>query len=70
VTEPDRVSLGQRRRRLWFGGLFAWFCVGIVVKELRDPPFDPVRVLVNLVLAALLAWFLAYIFTKAMRKND
>lgn len=69
MTDPDRVRLHQRKRRLWFGGLFAWFCVGIVVKELRDPPFDPVRMLVNLLLAALMAWFFVWLFTKAVRNQ-
>jgi hypothetical protein len=64
VTDPERVHLRQRRTRLWFGGLFAWFCVGIAVGEFRDPPFDPVRALVSLVLAGLMAWFLVWLFTK------
>ncbi|SDY88849.1 hypothetical protein SAMN05661080_04919 [Modestobacter sp. DSM 44400] len=70
MTDSDRAGLRQRRTRLWFGGLFAWLCVGIVVSEFRDPPFDPVRVLFNLVLATLMAWFLAWLFVKVSRNKS
>ena len=44
-------------------------CVGIIVNEFRDPPFDPVRVLVRLVLAGLLAWFAAWALTRTVQEE-
>lgn len=64
-----------KQRRAWpfswmLGGFFAWLAIAILVKEFLDPPFDPVRVLVRLALAGLMAWFFAWLFTVFRRTKD
>ena len=46
----------------------AWVLVVVVVGELRDLPVDPVRAVVHLVLAALLACFVVRLVTRRSRR--
>jgi surface polysaccharide O-acyltransferase-like enzyme len=63
-----RSGAGMPRHCRWIGvAVFVWIVGGIVVGELLDGPFDPVRVVVNLVLAALVAWFVAWLFRASDR---
>ncbi|MGY1630930.1 hypothetical protein ACI784_04355 [Geodermatophilus sp. SYSU D01186] len=56
------------RHRTWIAvAVFVWLVGGIVVGEFVDGPFDPVRVLVHLVLAGLVAWFIGWLFRGADR---
>jgi hypothetical protein len=45
----------------------AWVLFVVVVGELRDPPMDPIRVVVHLVLATLFAWFFVWTVTRLSR---
>lgn len=65
-SEPPDAQQ-KRKRRLVLGGIFVWLVIGILVGELRDPPFDIVRVVFRLFLAALMAWFLSWVFTSFTR---
>ncbi|SDZ07106.1 hypothetical protein SAMN05660209_04558 [Geodermatophilus africanus] len=64
------MSGGHRR---WiFAGVTALVLIGALVGELRDPPFDLVRFLFQLVLGGLTAWLLVWLFTRpfSLRGND
>lgn len=65
-SEPPDAQQ-KRKQRLVLGGIFAWLVIGVLVSEFLDPPFDLVRVVFRLVLAALMAWFLSWIFTRSAR---
>jgi hypothetical protein len=43
---------------------------GVVLGEVRDPPLDPVRVLVHLVLAGLMTWFLTSVLAWGRADRD
>ena len=58
----------RARQTNWLAvGIFLWLVNAISVNEHLDPPFESVRVLVRLVLAGTMAWFLSWIFTAARR---
>ena len=66
---PGAAQQGSRRR--WIaGGIFAWLFLSVLVGEILDPPLDPVRVAVRLVLAGLLGWFLTWLVARSMRDRD
>lgn len=71
VTERRRQHGGAPRRRRWVPvAVFTWLVIGVLVGELRDPPFDPVRVLFNTVLAGLMTWFLVSFFAHVSGPRD
>jgi RsiW-degrading membrane proteinase PrsW (M82 family) len=55
---------GRRDRRWFFGAVLAWLTVAIVVREFLEASFDPLRLLLRLALATVLAWFLARLLTR------
>jgi RsiW-degrading membrane proteinase PrsW (M82 family) len=59
-----RVVATRRDRRWFFGAVLAWLAVAIVVREFLEASFDPLRLLLRLALAVVLAWFLARLLTR------
>ncbi|SDX51228.1 hypothetical protein SAMN05661080_00256 [Modestobacter sp. DSM 44400] len=57
----------RRRRRRIRTGVLAWLTICVVVSEFLSPPFDPVRPVVRLVPAGLVAWCLRGVFTRDSR---
>jgi hypothetical protein len=59
VTRRPRLRGGALRRRPRLAaGIGVWLTAAVVLGEVFDPPFDPVRLVVKLVLAGLMTWFL------------
>ncbi|MGY1763300.1 hypothetical protein ACI79G_20590 [Geodermatophilus sp. SYSU D00779] len=72
MTRQNRAAMSGRRRRWIIVGVTALVLIGALVGELRDPPFDLIRFLFQLVLGGLTAWFLVWLFTRPffLRGND
>ena len=64
--DDHAVTTGARRRWVTPAGV-AWMLMVVVAGELRDLPVDPVRAVVHLVLAALLASFVVRLVTRRSR---
>ena len=61
----DHLSVAERWGGWWFfGAVLTWLAVAIVVREFLEASFDPLRVLLRLALAAVLAWFVARLLTR------
>lgn len=69
MTERNQPPTGTWRSRPWIlgGGIFAWLIIAILVTEFLNQPFDLVRVLVRMALAALMAWLIAWFVSGSMR---
>ncbi|MGY1820415.1 hypothetical protein [Geodermatophilus sp. SYSU D00079] len=66
MASSGRSGAGVPRHCSWIAGaVFVWLVGGVVVGEFLDGPFDPLRVLVNVVLAGLVAGFVAWLFRGA-----
>jgi hypothetical protein len=71
VTGPRRQREGAPRRRRWVPvAVFTWLVIGVLVGELREPPFDLVRVLFRTVLAGLMTWFLVSVLAHPSGPRD
>ena len=71
VTRRPRLRGGELRRRPRLAAaIYGWFVVVLVVGELLEPPFDPVRLVVRLVLAGLMTWFLVSFSASLSRPED
>ena len=59
MTRRPRLRGGELRRRPRLAAaVYGWLVVAVVVGELLEPSFDPVRLVFRLVLAGLMTWFL------------
>ena len=71
MTRRPRLRGGALRRRPRLAaGTYAWLTAGIVLGEVLEAPFDPVRFAYKLVLAALMTWFFVSLFARFPDPQD
>ena len=71
MTRRPRLRGGELRRRPRLAAaIYGWLVVAIVVGELLDQPFDPVRLVFRLVLAGLMTWFLVSLSASLSGSED
>jgi hypothetical protein len=71
VPRWSRTPAGELRRGRVACVIGTWLVLtGVVLGEVRDPPLDLVRVLVHLVLAVLMTWFLTSILAWGRADRD
>ena len=70
TRRPRLRGGGLRRRPRLAAAVYGWLVVAIVVGELLEPPFDPVRLVFRLVLAGLMTWFLVSFAASLSRSED
>ena len=71
MTRRPRLRGGELRRRPRLAAaIYGWLLVGIVLGEVLEPPFDPVRLVFRLLLAGLMTWFLVSLSASSSGSRD